>query len=178
MKGRVSLGRIVAPHGLRGEVRVALESDFPARLPGRAVIVADVSDDKAPGWPTQVEAARPGRGGLWLLRLRGVESREAAEAIRGKALWVEAESLLPLPEGRWYVHEIVGLRAFDEDGRELGRVAEVIQTPANDVYVVRGPQGEVLVPAVRSVVLRVEPAAGRMWLRIPPGLVPGEEEDA
>ncbi|MBX6351411.1 MAG: 16S rRNA processing protein RimM [Clostridia bacterium] len=173
---RVSLGRIVAPHGLRGEVRVALESDFPERLPGRAVVVARDGDD--PGWPTAVLAARPARGGLWLVRLRGLESRSAAEALRGRSLWVEAASLPPLPAGRWYVHEVVGLKALDEGGRELGQVAEVVSTPANDVYVVRGPFGEVLVPAVRSIVLAVEPALGRIRLRLPRGLLPGEGEDA
>lgn len=164
----MSLGRIVAPHGVRGEVRLLLETDFPERLPGRTARLGES------GRETRVRTARAHRGGLWLVALEGVDSREAAEALRGVELLVDATSLPPLPEGQWYRHELVGLQVRADDGRELGRLVDVLSTGANDVFVVRGPAGEILLPALRSVVRSVDLDSGRMTVTLPPGLL-GEE---
>lgn len=165
----VSVGAIVAPHGIRGEVRLLAETDFPERLEGRRVRLG------ADGPWRRILAARPHRGGLWILRLEGVSDRDAAEALRGTELLVATDDLPPLPEGEWYHHELVGLAVRTVDGRDLGRVAEILRTGANDVFVVRGALGEVLLPALRSVVKSVDLDLGVMTVDPLPGSLPGED---
>ncbi|MBE3590265.1 MAG: 16S rRNA processing protein RimM [Firmicutes bacterium] len=168
----VSVGEVVAPHGIRGDVRLRPETDFPERFPGRRVRLG------MEGPWRRILDARPHRGGLWILRLEGVSSREAAEALRGARLWVATAELPTLPAGRYYHHELIGLAVRTVDGRDLGRLAEILRTGANDVFVVRGPLGEVLLPALRSVVASVDLAAGAMTVAPPPGSLPGEDEKA
>ncbi len=154
----------MAAHGIRGELSAYPETDFPERLrPGREVYVAGVA---APRW-SRIAAARPGKPPTVLLRLSGVGDRDAAEALRGAELQVAASDLPPLPEGSFYLYQIVGLRVVTEDGRELGRVDDVLQNAANDVYVV----GSYLIPALREVVREIDLAGGRMVVRPLPGLL-------
>lgn len=160
----ITVARIVAAHGIRGEVSAYPETDFPERLrAGREVYVAGVA---AARW-SRIAAVRTGKPPKLLLRLDGVDDRDAAEALRGAELQVAAADLPPLPEGRYYLHQIVGLRVLTEDGRELGKVDDVLQNAANDVYVV----GQYLIPALREVVREVDLAGGRMVVRPLPGLL-------
>lgn len=167
--GLVVIGHIGAPHGVRGEVRVRPETDFPERFAGlrRAFLVRDGRAE-----PVTVTGARV-HGETVLLTLDGVGDRTAAAALRGAALAVARDAVVPLGPDAFYVFEIVGLRVRSEDGRPLGAVAEVMRGPAHDVYVVRGPAGELLIPAVRAVVRRVDRAAGEMVVALPEGLEAG-----
>jgi 16S rRNA processing protein RimM len=160
----ITVAKIVSAHGVRGELRAYPETDFPERLrPGRAVYIAGVP---APRW-SRIRSARPGKPPLLLVRLDGVDGRDAAEALRGGELQVAAADLPPLPEGSYYLHQIVGLRVLTEEGRELGVVTDVEQPGGNDVYVV----GPYLIPAVREVVREIDLAGGRMVIRPLPGLL-------
>jgi 16S rRNA processing protein RimM len=103
----------------------------------------------------------------WLLSLSGVESREGAEALRGALLEVRDAEVEREDEESYFVHELVGLRVVTTEGRELGVLREVLQPGANDVYVVAGPDGEVLLPAIAEVVERVDVAEGVMVVRGP-----------
>jgi len=109
-----------------------------------------------------------------LLKLGGCDDRNAAEGLRGLLVQVPVDDAVPLEEGEYYHFQIVGLRVETDAGELLGRVVEVLETGANDVYVVRGPRGEVLLPAVESVVDVLDPAAGRMVVHLLPGML---EED-
>jgi len=103
----------------------------------------------------RVQRARPHKN-LWLLKLRDVNTPEEAEALRGAQAMVPAEKAEPLPEGHFYLHDVIGLRAVTADGEELGTVTDVLRSPANDVYVV----GSLLIPAVKAIIDRIDPAAG------------------
>ena len=109
-----------------------------------------------------------------VVELAGVETAETAAALRGELLYIPVDQAAR-PRGQHFLHEIEGLRVDTEDGRELGRVAEVLRTGANDVYVVDGPLGEVLIPAIAEVVRRVDVPGGRIVVRLLPGLLPGED---
>lgn len=160
--GFVAVGFVRAPFGLRGELAVEVLTDFPERFQPDARLYAG-------GAQYQVYSTRAHRGGL-LVELRGLQSRAQAERLRGLLLEVPEDELVPLEEGRYYRFQIVGIEVFDRDGRPLGRVAEVIETGANDVYVVRDAEGDLLVPAIDSVVLQVDVAAARMVVDLPEGL--------
>jgi 16S rRNA processing protein RimM len=164
--GLITVGRIVAPHGLQGEVRVRLETDFPERFAARRAVFL-VRDGRAE--PTTITAARPHRAGM-LVSIAGVEDATAAGQLRGAAIAVPRASLAPLDEDSFYVFQLIGLRACTTDGEDLGVVGEVMRGPAHDIYVVRGRDGEVLLPAVRQVVRGVDLAAGVITVELPVGL--------
>jgi 16S rRNA processing protein RimM len=160
---------VVAPHGLRGELRVrtasgdALRSGLRVRLlrEGDELVLA-----------SEIETARPGREGEWRLRLAGVPDRGAAEALRGATVWARARDLPKLAPGEFYQHQLLGCRVEDAQGRDLGRVRDIWQTGAPDVLVIeRDSGGELLVPAAESLLREVDVARGRLVIEIPPGLL-------
>jgi 16S rRNA processing protein RimM len=148
---------VVGAKGLAGAMRVEVLTDRPDRLSEGALLY--VEGESEPRRITEVE-----RGGRHpVIRLEDVDSREGAETLRGRYLEVDAE---PLPEGNFYWHQIVGLRAFDESGAELGTVVEVFRAGENEVYRVEAGSGEeLLLPALRDVVLAIDLEAGTMIVR-------------
>jgi 16S rRNA processing protein RimM len=162
----VVIGTVVAPHGVRGEVRVAPETDFPERLAhlGRATLA--LPDGKL----REVTVT----GGRWhsakgavLLRFAEFASRTEAETLRGARIVVRPGDSPMLPEGEYYDWQILGLRVVTTDGRELGTVREVIHTPANDVYATE----DHLLPAIAEVVREIDLAGRRLTIAPLPGLL-------
>ncbi|MDR5683573.1 MAG: ribosome maturation factor RimM [Armatimonadota bacterium] len=161
------IGVVMRPHGIHGEVRVRPDTDFPDRFRTlRRVLV--VRGDRTTAYG--VERVRSA-GETFLVKLTGVDTPETARELSGASLHVEREDAPPLPEGRFYVHDVIGMEVTTTDGEPLGWVAEVLRTGANDVYAVRGGGREVLIPAVRDVVAELDPRGGRMVVRLIPGLV-------
>jgi len=165
---RLIIGRITRPHGVRGEVKVRPETDFPQRF-GRLRRVLLLDERKGEARPAGVEAVRR-QGGVVLLKLAGVDDLEAARALQGWALAVPWEERVPPPAGSYYLAEVVGLRVRTPSGEALGRVTEVLRTAAHDVYRVAGEAGEVLIPATREVVRAVDLKRGEMVVVLPAGL--------
>lgn len=154
---RLAVGLVVGVKGLKGGLKVEPLSDREDRLDAGAAVYLD-------GEPTArritgAEAPRRVR----VVTLEGVETREDAEALVGRYLEVDAE---PLPEGLYYWHEVLGITVFDQSGRELGAVEEVFRAGENEVYRVVGVNGEVLIPALRQVVLALDIGQRRMSVRL------------
>lgn len=148
----VIVGQVVGAFGLNGALRVRLETTFPERLQaGRELIVADRR--------LRLREARIS-GAMATLSFAEVTDRTAAEALRGEFLLVPKAELPPLPEGEFYLHQIVGLRVLDPTGHLLGTVTDVMVTGANDVYVVETPDGFLYLPAIEDVILSIDPATG------------------
>jgi 16S rRNA processing protein RimM len=162
------VGRVTAPHGIRGEVKIEPLTDFPERFePGSKLTVR--------GLPLSVERARWQRRSV-IVKLSGIDDRNAAESLRGAEVEARAGILEP---GVYYRDDVIGLEVFDEGQAKLGRITEILSTGANDVYVVHGPQGELLLPATDDVVkaidmdrrrIVVEVIDGLEWQRKPGGL--------
>ncbi|MDI3257196.1 MAG: ribosome maturation factor RimM [Kyrpidia sp.] len=149
-----TVGVVIGTHGLRGEVRVFPRTDFPeVRFsPGSTLWL--VSGDGS-ARQVRVEGARQHKN-VFIVRFAGVDSIEAVEPWKGRELKVPESELVPLPEGRYYIHQLVGCRVVDEEGEDLGELVEVLQPGANDVYVVRRAGAkDLLIPAIPSVVKRV-----------------------
>jgi 16S rRNA processing protein RimM len=150
---------------VRGEVRVAPETDFPERF-ARLEQVSVAPPGAAPRL-MKITAARSHVGkGLVLLRLEGIEERDAAEALRGAALRIRDRDLTALPEGRYYEFQILGLAVITEDGRDLGTIIDIIHTGANDVY--ETPRA--MIPAIASIILEIDLEQGRMVVHWVEGL--------
>jgi len=106
-----------------------------------------------------------------LVFFEGIKDRDAAEALQGTYLFVPASAVPPLPEGEFWPHELIGCEVIIDGGKTLGRLREVIHTPANDVWSVQGDDGmEVLVPALKDVVRDVDVETRRIVVREVPGL--------
>jgi 16S rRNA processing protein RimM len=151
---RLAVGRVAGAKGLAGAIRVEPLTDRPDRLIVGSVVHLD--GEEIPRRIIEVEAG----GRMTVLRIEGIENREAAESVRGRYLEADAGTL---PKGTYYWHQIVGLRVTDEGGAELGTVAEVFRAGENEVYRVTDADGrELLIPAVRSFVRSIDLEAGRM----------------
>jgi len=160
----LDIGRVVSPFGVSGELRVHVLTDFPQRFkPG---LVVRIGDDLR---PFRVESVRWQEGAL-LLKLEGCDAA-CAEGLRSQMLRVPVEEAAPLPPDHYYLHDIIGLEVQATDGRILGRVVDVLRTGANDVYVVEGPFGEVLIPAIDSVVKSVDVERGIITVELLEGLL-------
>lgn len=176
-----------APHGLRGEVRLDVRTDEPAR---RLAVGRSLETDPADAGPLTVARTRTHQGVTYVL-FAEARDRTAAEALRGIRLVVETDEEEaadePGADDAWYPHELVGLRAVHADGRDLGEVIEVEHLPAHDVLVVAAPDegeptgpeatAEVRVPFVTALVPTVDLEAGTVTLDPPHGLFPGDPAD-
>lgn len=167
------LGRVVGAHGIRGQIRVRWLGAGPENLLGaRKMELADArgSEDPAP-LAFEVEGGTRGRPGEVRLALRDVRQREAAEALRGRLVLVDAAQLPAAAEGEAYWFQLVGCRVELPSGETVGRVREIWGTPAHDTLVVEGPDGrDRLIPAAPGILRQLDVAAGRVVIEDLPGL--------
>ncbi len=170
----LAVGQISRPHGVRGELRVKILTDYPERLGQHACfyLAHPASPDAVQRYP--VEKLRHHKGVL-LLKLDGCEDRNTADELRGMLVQIPVEKAVPLEEGEYYHFQPIGVRVETESGEWLGQIVELIETQANDVYVVHGPGGELLLPAVDDVVLELDLESKRMVVRLLPGMLTGGE---
>ncbi len=161
----LAVGLLRRPHGVRGDILFTVTTDFPERLrPGTLVFFGD---DKR---EIKITRRRPHNDGI-LFGFEGISTPEQAARHTGKTVFVRAEDRPPLPEGEYYHHQIIGLDVFDEAGASLGVVSEILETGANDVYVVKNPAGrEILLPALEQVVLEIDLERKMMKVHLLPGL--------
>jgi 16S rRNA processing protein RimM len=168
----LAIGQITGAHGIRGEVKVLVMTDFPERYrPGAKVYLGTLADCV----PTEIETVRPHKGAM-LVKLFNVPDRNVAETLQGRYLMIPDEQAMPLGEHENYAHDLIGLAVETKDGKLLGILVEILFTRANDVYVVAGSTGEILLPALREVILRVDLAAKKMIVALPEGLLDAEED--
>lgn len=166
----LAVGRVSRPHGVRGELRVKVLTDYPGRLGQHAYFYLASPDSPEIVRRYPVEKLRHHKEVL-LLKLGGCDDRNGAEELRGQLVQIPTEEAVPLEEGEYYDFQLIGVKVEAESGESLGQVVEVLKTGANDVYVVRGPWGEVLLPAVKDVVLKLDIEARQMVVNLLPGLL-------
>ncbi len=156
----IAIGKAVAPHGVRGDVRVIPLTDFPDRF--RKTKKVQLED----GRTLDIEGVKYHNQYVHI-KFRGIDDRDAAQALKGKLLKVDRADLVKLPEGHYYIFDIVGLKVFDEAGANLGTVADVLPTGANDVYITeREGQKPLLIPAIKDVVKEIDVPGGKMTVRL------------
>ena len=163
----LEIGRIVGSHGLAGRVKVLsyLESqDMLNNLP--EVFVGRRSQETV---PFSLDAVQPGRE-FFILKLGGIEDRDAAAKLVRSSVWMPSEKMKKLPEGEYYWRDIIGLQVVTEEGQFLGRIESVFPTGSNDVYVCRAAEKEILLPAIGEVVRKIDTDRGIMVVRLLKGL--------
>ncbi|MDR1471277.1 MAG: ribosome maturation factor RimM [Synergistaceae bacterium] len=169
---RVTVGRIVGAHGIRGAIRIVPLTDYPERFFGMDKLCVE-----RPGCPSRVldvEGVHPHDAkGQLLVTVSGVTDRDAALALSGCLVTVSPEERVELPEGEYWIDSLIGLDVVDgAGGGLLGRIEDVMSTGGNDVYQMRTPSGEVkMIPAIGQVVRGIDLARGVMTITVIEGLL-------
>ncbi len=157
---------MLKPWGYRGDVKVQILTDFPKHLAKLKTVYLG-SDARV----TQVERARL-HSGFALMKFAGYDTPEAAAKLRGQVVQIPLEEAARLRKGQYFHHQIIGLQVFTTEGESLGLIEEILETGANDVYVVRREDNrELLLPAITDVVQEIDLENKRMVVRLMPGLI-------
>ncbi|MEA4926291.1 MAG: ribosome maturation factor RimM [Syntrophomonadaceae bacterium] len=168
----IKVGKIVGTHGYKGTVRVESLTDFPERFKREQKL--NVGQGPAARELT-LETCGFHRGQL-LMKFKEIESMEEAASYRDKFISITADDLYPLPEGSYYQFQLIGLRVEDLEKGYLGELTDILETGANDVYVVKSDvYGEILIPAIKQVIQEVDLSSQCMRVKLLPGLL-GEDE--
>ena len=160
------IGKITKAQGIRGEIRVYPTTDDPSRfelLVGKEVLL----DGNA---PYKLLQARQHKN-IVIVKLQNVNDRNTAETLINKTIYIPEELALPLEDGEYYVRDLIGLKVQDEAGNHLGTISKVLNTNANDVYVIDSPEGDAfMIPAIKKVVLSVNMPEKTMTIHMMDGL--------
>lgn len=156
----VVVGKLRRPHGVKGELLMDIETDFPQRLrPHKVVYVGEDHE------PLTIRSVR-GHDRAMIVAFTGLDDVEMVGRLRNLLVYVKGNDLPSLPEGEYYFHQLLNLRVLDESGLELGRLTDILETGANDVYVVATESGkELLLPVIEDVILAVDLQKGEMVVR-------------
>lgn len=161
----ITIGRILAPWGFKGKLKVKIETDFPQRFTPGAKVYIDRE-------PMSIDGGEWHSGKL-VVKLNTIDRREDAQKLRNKTVEIHRNQVHSLPEGQYYYFQLIGLEVWTTQGEFLGNISEILATESNDNYVVRGTEGEILIPAIEDVVksidldkrcLFIEPIAGLLSL--------------
>ncbi len=160
IKEYLELGQIVGTHGVRGELRFNPWADSPAFAAKFKTLYTDASGDNC------VKVISRVHGNVVLMKMDGVDTVEKAAALKNKILYMK-RSDAKLPEGTWFVQELIGCHVFDADSNmEYGVLTDVSETGANDVWHITGNDGkEYLLPAIKQVIMETDVAADRIRIR-------------
>lgn len=171
----VTIAQISAPFGLRGAVKANIRTDFPDRFERlEEVFVAPPGAASIVNWELKkLLSAKLQNDKVVVLRFEGLTKVEQVENLRGYNVAVPYSETVPLPEGEYYIFQIIGLDVYSTEDVYVGKVVNVERLPANDVYSVRGPlsKNDVLIPAVKDIVKNIDLDAGRMTIDLLEGMV-------
>lgn len=163
-KDRIKVGKIVSAFGIRGEVKVYPYTDVPDRFEQLDSVMAETEE-------LEIRSVRYQKN-LVLLKFKGVDDRNAAEALRGRFLTIDRDHLRETEEDEYFIFDLIGLEAVDQDGKHIGKVTDVIQNTAQDLYEIEVESGNrYLVPAVYEFVTDIDINSGIMKIRPIPGLI-------
>lgn len=167
------VGAITQTHGIRGEVKVFPMTDDVSRFKNMKELILDTGKEQI---TLEVTAARPQKN-LVILKFKGIDNINDVERYKGCGLYVSKENRVKLQKNEYFIADLIDLKAIDEEEQEIGTITDVLQTGANDVYVIALADGkEVLVPAIRDCILAVDVEAGYVKMHLLPGLLDMNEK--
>ena len=164
------VGKIKGAHGLRGELKVEILTEDPHRFGLLDRVFLGLEEEEPVAWILEGYRLHKGQA---LLKVQGCQDRSSAQALLGQLVQVPLEEAIPLEADEYYEYQILGLEVWTVDGEFLGRVVDIIDTGASDVYVVAGPapaRREILLPAIEEVVIEIDLEAGRLLVELLEGL--------
>lgn len=171
------LGKIVRPHGIRGELRMKILTDYPERIGNELKTVYIGTDANQLDAETYIIQSARFHKDFLLLIVKDIHTRNEAELLRNLYVMIDLEHAVPRDEDEVYLYELIGLTVKTGDDKILGDIRDVIETGANDVYVVRGREyGELLIPIHDETLVNIDTETGFVTVNLPEGLLPDESE--
>lgn len=167
MQDLLQVGAVTSTHGLRGEVKVFPTTDDPKRYSKLKKVFLGMAEQRE---KLEIERVRYFKN-MVIVKFKGIDDINDAQQYKGAKLYVAREDAVPLAEDEYFAADLIGLLAVSDENEELGSVSDVLQTGANDVYVIRQPNGkELLVPAIKDCIKNIDLSGGKMVVHLLPGL--------
>ena len=168
MEQFLQVGVISSTHGLRGELKVFPTTDDAARFQTLKEVILDTGKEKL---DLEIQSVRFFKQFV-IVKFKGIDAINDIEKYKGKSLFVTRENAQPLGEDEYYIADLIGMEVYLEDGSHFGTLKDVMETGANDVYIIKTEEGkEVLIPAIYECILDVDVEAGKMEIHLLDGLV-------
>lgn len=168
MEKQLQVGVISSTHGVRGEVKVFPTTDDVTRFRQLKKVYLDTGREMLPLEIQNVKFFKQ----FAILKFKGIDNINDIEKYRGKSLMIDREDAVDLDEDEYFIADMIGMKVYTEDGSEFGTLKDVMETGANDVYIIDSPgYGEVLIPAIRECILDVDMDEDRMTIHLMEGLV-------
>lgn len=159
----ITIGRIVSPWGLQGHIKVAVETDFPQRFTSSSQVYIDnqsaVIEDTS--W----------HKGQVIVKLHGVDTEDEADELVGRFIEIHCSQLYSLDDGEYFHFQLIDLEVVTGDGDAVGKISEILSIASADVYVIRGDNGEILIPATDEIIKSVDLEKGIMVIEPMTGLL-------
>jgi len=159
----VIIGQILAPWGNRGKLKVRMLTEYPQRFTPSAKVYVNRQ-------PMTIDSVEWHKGNA-IIKLNTIDSIEAAQQLRGQPVEIPRSQLKPLPEGQYYHFQLIGLAVCTAQGERLGNITEIMTAESNDIYIVQGSAGEILIPAIEDVVKSIDLNQGHMVIEPIEGLL-------
>jgi len=164
----ITIGKAVKPFGVKGEMKIQSLTDFPERFQNlKSVYLVSPTGKEI---QVTVQSVRY-TGAVPYLLFKGYDTPEQAKTLNGWFLKVPEQETMPLPEGRYYWYELIGMEVVSEEGETLGTIVDIFETGSNDIYVMKQGKRETYLPAIREVIKQVDRQAKRMVVRLMDGLM-------
>lgn len=162
----LAVGRVLRPHGVHGEVRVKMLTDFPDRWAGMKIVFIGGQHDKL-----DIHSSRRHKNFV-LLKFTGYDNRDVVESLRGELLYIPIDDAMPLKPDEFYYFQVLGFEVRTVSGDTLGEIVDVLKPPgANEVFVVHGVRGEILIPVIEDVIRSLDMESGVVIIQPIPGLL-------
>lgn len=148
----IAIGVIVGAHGIKGDVRIRILTDEPGQYDNLKSVYVNFNGDRH---FRKIENARIATS-RYILKLEGIDDRTSAERLKGALLERPLDDLAPLAENEFFIFDLIGLNVKTKEGAQIGTLTDVLELPANDVYVVSGEKQEFLIPAINEVIISID----------------------
>lgn len=167
MQDLLQVGAVTSTHGLHGEVKVYPTTDDPKRYKKLKKVLLDMDKQRK---EMEIEKVRFFKN-MVIVKFKGIDDINDVQQYKGAKLYVTRENAVPLAEDEYFAADLIGLLAVSDENEELGSVSDVLQTGANDVYVIQQPNGkELLIPAIKDCIKNIDISGGKMVVYLLPGL--------
>lgn len=167
MLEHLSIGQIINIHGFRGEVKVYPLTDDMNRFRKLKEVFVEANNQLIEYVVEEVKF----QGNVLVMKLKGIDTEEAANKLRNCYIKVDRKSAVKLPKDTYFICDLIDLKVYDEEGLLLGTVGDVLQTGSNDVYVVKTAEKDLLIPALKEVVKEIDIRNGKLVVKLPEGLM-------
>jgi len=164
----IEIGKVVRSQGLKGRIKVLSYMQSPDALEGVTDLFVGANSADAEHY--RLDVFHTGAG-LLVLKLQGVDNRDDADSLKGRLVWADAEKMKPLEDDEYYWSDLMGLHVVDENDESLGRIESIFPTGSNDVYVCKHDGREILLPAVESVIKKIDLVRRVIVVSLPEGIV-------